>query len=139
MPESFDELRGRLGSTPFYGLLGIELVSAGEGRAEVGLTLGDELLNVQGIAHGGVLATLADSACGLAVRTALGPGRRHVTIQLSIQYLLPATAGRVVASGRALRVGEQIAYAEADVFDEQDRLLARAASTIGVMRERTDS
>src|SRR5207245_2477746 len=92
VPESFEELQERLRGTPFYGLLGIELVSAGEGRAEVRLKLGDELLNVQGIAHGGVLATLADSACGLAVRTALEPGRRHVTIQLSIQYLLPATA-----------------------------------------------
>jgi uncharacterized protein (TIGR00369 family) len=138
VPESFEEIRERLRSTPFYGLLGIELVSASGGEAEVRLTLGESLLNVQGIAHGGVLATLADSACGLAVRTALEPGRRHVTIQLSIQFLLPARAGTITARGRAIRVGEQIAYAEADVTDERARLLARATSTVGVMKDRTN-
>jgi uncharacterized protein (TIGR00369 family) len=137
MPESFEDMQERLRSTPFYGLLGIELVSAAAGRARVRMALGDDLLNFQGIAHGGVLATLADSACGLAVRSALDPGRRHVTIQLSIQYLLPATAGTIVADGRAVRVGAQIAYAEADVTDERGRLLARATSTIGVMKDRT--
>jgi uncharacterized protein (TIGR00369 family) len=137
MPESFEDMQERLRSTPFYGLLGIELVSAAAGRARVRMALGDDLLNLQGIAHGGVLATLADSACGLAVRSALDPGRRHVTIQLSIQYLLPATAGTIMADGRAVRVGAQIAYAEADVTDERGRLLARATSTIGVMKDRT--
>ena len=43
---------------------------------------GPEHLNLQGLVHGGILATLADSAMGLAVRTVLEPGRRHVTVTL---------------------------------------------------------
>ena len=56
------------------------------------------MLNLQGFAHGGVLATLADAAMGLSVRSALEPGRRHVTVELSVHYLRPVTRGTVHAA-----------------------------------------
>ena len=95
-----------------------------------------EQLNLAGVLHGGMIATLADSATGLAVRTMIEPGRRHVTVQLDVHYLAPGSPGRVTAHATTVRVGSQIAYAEADVRDVRGRLIARATSTIAITRER---
>ena len=80
------------------------------------LELADHHLNIQGLAHGGVIATLADAAMGLSLRSALEPGRRHVVGR--DRRALPAAGRRAVACraiGRAVRIGREIAYAEADV------------------------
>jgi len=129
-------LRERLRDTPFYRWSKIELVDAGSGEAEVAFEAGPEHVNLQGLVHGGMLATLADTAMGLAVRTTLEPGRRHVTVQLGIEFLSPGRQGRIVARGRSVKVGRQLGFAEADVVDGSGRLLARARSTLSVTAEK---
>lgn len=93
---------------------------------------GPEHRNLQGLIHGGLLATLADVAMGLAVRTAVEPGRRHVTIELSVRFLRPGRLGPIIAKGRTRRVGRQVAFAEADVVDPTGRVLAAAQGTYSV-------
>lgn len=100
------------------------------------LDLADHHLNLQGLAHGGVIATLADAAMGLSLRSALEPGRRHVSVEIGVHYLRPVMRGGVRAIGKAVRIGREIAYAEADVLDANDRLLARADGTYSVTRVR---
>jgi len=134
-----DDLRRRVDETPFYGCAGISIVSAREGEVEVAMEVGADHLNIQGLVHGGLLATLADTAMGLAVRTRLEPGSRHVTIQLGVQFLSPGRPGRIVARARVVRSGRQIAHAEADVVDAGGKLLARAQSTVAVMAERENA
>ena len=135
--ELVDELRDRLSATAFYGWIGISLDTAARAEVTISMEIDERHVNLQGMVHGGVLATMADVAMGLAVRTAVEPGRRHVTIEMGIHYVRPAPRGRVRATGRAVRVGDQIAYAEADLTDDDDgRLLARASGTYSVARER---
>ncbi|MBI3648745.1 MAG: PaaI family thioesterase [Actinobacteria bacterium] len=131
-----EELAERMAETPFYAWIGFSLVSAAEGEVEVAMQVEPRHLNLQGLAHGGIIATLADTAAGLAVRTELGPGRRHVTAQLNVDYLAPARAGRIVARGRTVKIGTTVAFAEAEVTDERGRVLARTSSVHSVMRER---
>jgi uncharacterized protein (TIGR00369 family) len=130
------ELAERMARSAFHAWMGMELVRAAPGEVEIALAATDHHLNLQGSLHGGVTATLADTATGLAVRTMVPAGRRHVTIQLDVHYLSPGRPGRVTALGRTVRVGTQLAYAEADITDERGRLLARATSTVAVMAER---
>lgn len=127
-----EDLRRRVGASPFHRGLGITVERASVGEVTLSLIARPDQLNLQGSVHGGVLATLADTAMGLAVRSAIEPGRRHVTIELGVHYLRPANAGPVEATGRAVRVGSQIAYAEADLSDGSGRLVARAAGTFSV-------
>ena len=131
-----DELAARMDAAAFYGWAGITLISAGEGEVQIAMDVEPHHLNVQGLAHGGMIATLADTAAGLAVRTRLEPGRRHVTVQLNVNYLAPAQLGRIVAHGTAVRVGMTVAHAEAEVADARGRLLARATSVLSVLPER---
>lgn len=108
------------------------------GAVDVALDLEPHHMNLVGIAHGGLLGTLADTATGLAFRTVLEPGDTHVTTQLSITFLAPGTGGTVVARGRVVKTGRRFGYAEADVVAGDGALLARAAATFAVRPERGD-
>ena len=83
-----------------------------------------------------MLATLVDIAMGLAVRSAVGTKRRHVTIDLSIHYLRPTRPGRMEAIGTTTRVGSQIAFAEGTVVDAAGRAVVRASGTYSVTADR---
>ena len=129
-------LRDRLQDSEFYRWAGVEVIDASPGVVEVAFEANSQHLNLQGLVHGGILATLADTAMGLAVRTVLEPGRRHVTVQLGIEYLSPGRPGRITARGRSVKIGTQLGFAEADVMNADGRLLARAHSTLSVTTEK---
>jgi uncharacterized protein (TIGR00369 family) len=134
MREQLEALATAVRNSAFYRWSGIELIDAVEGTVTLRLTLEEHHVNIQGFAHGGVLATLADAAMGLAIRSAVEPGRRHVTVAMDVHYLRPVTRGTVTSTGRAVRVGTELGYAEAEVTDERDRTIVRAAGTYSVSR-----
>ena len=129
-------LRERLRDSEFYRWAGVEVIDASPGVVEIAFEANPQHLNLQGLVHGGILATLADTAMGLAVRTLLEPGRRHVTVQLGIEFLSPGRPGRITARGRSVKIGTQLGFAEADVMNADGRLLARAHSTLSVTAEK---
>jgi uncharacterized protein (TIGR00369 family) len=131
MPDA-DDLAALVEASPFYRWSGMRVVSLEPGSVTVSVELGEQHANLQGFAHGGVLATIADAAMGLSVRSALEPGRRHVTIELGVHYLRAVRTGTVTATGRAVRVGREVAYAEATITDERGTDLARASGTYSV-------
>src|SRR3954468_17834067 len=119
MPDATDDLAALVEASPFYRWSGVRIAAVEPGSVTVALDLGEHHANLQGFAHGGILATLADAAMGLSVRSAMEPGRRHVTIELGVHSPRPARTGTVTATGRAVRVGRDVAYAEAAVADER--------------------
>lgn len=129
------EVRERVDASTFHRAFGMTLEHVAEGEVDVALVVGAEHLNLMGTVHGGVLATLADTATGLAYRTVLEPGTTFTTIQLQVTYLAAGRAGRIVARGRVVKRGRRTGYAEANVVDAEDRLLARATALLAVMPE----
>ena len=135
--EILRDLRRRVAGSQFLVWTGIELLDARLGEVDLQLDAEPRHMNLQGLLHGGMITALADTAMGLAVRTKLEPGTRHVTIQLSVQFLSPGGVGRAVAHGRVIRAGRQIAHAEADIVDAAGKLLARAQSSVAIIADRT--
>ena len=82
-----DEIRTRVERSPFHRWAGITLLSVGHGEAEVAMDLGEHHFNPQGIVHGGVIASVADTTIGLALRSMLKPGLTHRTAQLNVHFL----------------------------------------------------
>ncbi len=111
----------------FIGSIGLEVVRADEGdEAEAAIDAGDAHLNRHGTVHGGVIATLVDSAMGAAVaKEDVAP----VTIDLTVTYLEPAQPGRLVARARVRRRGSRITVVEADVTGPDDEAVAHALAT----------
>lgn len=122
-------IRQRVGASAFANWFGMEFAHFGDGECEIRLALQPHHLNPGGIIHGGVVATMLDAAIGLALRTKLGLGSAHVTLNLNIQYIGMATGGTVIARGRAVHPGKRAAHGEGSLESEDGRLLARGTGT----------
>ena len=116
----------------FVDSLGVYGRTTDEGTARLQLDATGEHLNEAGTVHGGVLATLVDTAMGQAVRSLTGEGDVPATSQLTVTYLRPGKPGRLEATGRVRKQGDHLTVCEADV--EQDgRTLVHAVATFAVL------
>lgn len=111
----------------FKELLGIEVEYAKEGEARLRLDAGERHLNPYGIVHGGVIATLADSAMGEAVRVS-GEEDLPVTIEMKVNYLEAGKQGVLFATARVHKNGRRFTVLEADVTQEGDGTLVAFAT-----------
>jgi uncharacterized protein (TIGR00369 family) len=122
---------GRLPGPPIAATLDFTLDEAEHGRVVFSLVPGEEHYNPIGSVHGGVYATLLDSAAGCAVQSTLPQGMGYTSLDLTVKFLRPVTVdtGRIRAVGTVVSSGRRTALAEARLLDEKDRLLAHATST----------
>ncbi|MCC9704887.1 PaaI family thioesterase [Streptomyces sp. MNU76] len=124
-------LAGRLPTPPVAATLGFTLEEAEHGRVVFVLVPGEEHYNPIGSVHGGVYATLLDSAAGCAVQSVLPRGMGYTSLDLTLKFLRPVTVdtGKVRAIGTVLNSGRRTALAQAELRDSEDRLLAHATSS----------
>jgi uncharacterized protein (TIGR00369 family) len=122
---------GELPPAPIQSLLGFRLIEADEGRVVFEGDPGEQHYNPIGSVHGGVAATLLDSALGAAVHSTLPQGSAYVTLEVKFNLVRPITAetGPVRAEGRVVHRGKTVATSEADLRDGAGKLLAHATST----------
>ena len=90
--------------------------------------------NVMGTMHGGVLATLADSAMGFAFATTLAADETFATLEFKVSFLRPVWNSALTASAHVVHRGKTTGLVECRVTDERDRLIAHATSTCLVLR-----
>ncbi|MEV1053717.1 PaaI family thioesterase [Streptomyces sp. NPDC049887] len=126
-----DMVAGRLPAPPISAALGFTLDEVEHGHAVFSLVPGEEHYNPIGSVHGGVYATLLDSAAGCAVQTTLAQGEGYTSLDLSVKFLRPVSAdtGKVRAVGTVLNRGRRTALAQAELYDGADRVLAHATSS----------
>lgn len=134
--ERLEEIAERVHRSAFHTWAGLTVTRVAPGEVDVVMETEPHHLNLVGIVHGGVIAAVADTATGLALRTILEPGFAHLTAQLNVHFLAPGRSGPITGRGRAVKAGRRMGYAEADVVDEGGQLLARASATFVVMPER---
>lgn len=118
-----------LDDVPFAKLLGIEVDSLEPGHAVLSMPMRDDLMRNGGIAHGGAVATLIDSAMAFAIIQLLGENEHTVTVDITIHYLRPLSAGTARASARVVRAGKRVITVSAELLDHNDKLAATAIST----------
>lgn len=122
-----------LATAPFADWVGIAVQESGEGAITLTVQQRPELNNRWGIVHGGVIATLADSAMARAVR--LYPEVKELlgTVDLHLQYVQPAT-GALTAHARVEEVTRSLAFCRCDVRNAQGHTVALAQATIKLRR-----
>lgn len=127
---------GEVPAPPISRLMGFRVTEASDGHAVFEVTPGEEHYNPIGVVHGGLAATLLDSAMGVAVHATLGPGEGYTTLEIKVNYIRPMTrdTGPVRAIGDVVHVGRRTATAEARLEDANGKLLAHATSTCLIMR-----
>ncbi|MFQ3646806.1 MAG: PaaI family thioesterase [Anaerolineae bacterium] len=121
---------------PIAVLVGMALTEVNEGRVVFALTTAEWQYNPIGSVHGGIAATLLDSAMGCAIHTMLPQGVGYSTLELSVNYTrgMSAATGTVYAIGEALHVGRQSATAQGRIVDAEGKLYAHGTTTCIVLR-----
>ena len=109
----------------FADVCGIQYESASVGRCLISCRMEERLLNPQGFAHGGLLATLMDVAAGSVGLFAHGQARPMVTQSCEIHYLRPVSGPLVLAEGVCLKAGRRSAVVQVNVREnDAERLCA---------------
>ncbi len=125
-------------TVPINRLLKLELRSFDRGSATVAMPSGESLTQEYGVVHGGLLATLADTAAVYALHPFLEPGERMTSIELKVNFLAPATParGELVATSTVVRRGRTIAVTRVDVRQADHEVLTGLFTYIIVPAER---
>ena len=109
--------------------LGARIAEAEPGRVVLELDAGPQHRHGGGVVQGGVITQIADAAMGLSLATLQEDGMWNTTIELKINFIRPVISGTIRAAGRVVEIKQTLLFSEAEVLDEQGRLVARASST----------
>ncbi|WP_202320261.1 PaaI family thioesterase [Archaeoglobus neptunius] len=128
--DGFENVLNVVGSAPWYRLTGMVPKLQGD-RIIVEMRI-EKNKHVQalGMAHGGAIASVLDSAIGLNVnREVVKIGKTAVTAQLNIHYIRPVTEGKVVGVGMPMNIGGKVAVGYGEVRNENGDLIATGTAT----------
>jgi len=123
---------GRLPRPPIMYTMDMNAVEViREGEVHVTLTPQEFHYNPLGTVHGGVIATLLDTAAACSVHTTIPVGMTYTSLDLNTKFLRAVTvaSGMLRCEGTVTHRGRQIALAEARLYDAQGRLVAHATSS----------
>ena len=122
---------GTLPPPPIMATLGITDLRPERGRVVVEMPAADFHYNPLGSVHGGVISTLLDTAAGCAVHSTLAVGEGYTSLDLTVKFLRPVTveSGLLTCEGTVIQRGRRTALAQAQLSDEQGRLVAHATSS----------
>lgn len=113
----------------YHELIEMSVDTTEDGEATASIVAGEDHLNGHGTVHGGVLASLADTAMGAALVGATHGERHPVTVSLTVTYLEPAPQGELTAVARVRRLGGRLTIAEADIGTPDGTIVATALGT----------
>lgn len=112
----------------FSRLLGIRILRAENGEAELRMAMQEQMLNLHGRMHGGALYSLIDTALGQASHSLFGGEAGSMTLECKVNYIRGVEAGEVVCHARVLNAGRKVHVLEARV-EQGDKLIATAQAT----------
>jgi uncharacterized protein (TIGR00369 family) len=124
-----ERIKEAVRNVQFGELVGLRLDAVEPGVATMSLPVRVELLQNNGVVHGGAIATLIDSAAAFAIIPLLGEDETATTVDLTISYVRPLRDGMAQATARVLREGSRVIVLSADVVDKAGNLAATGLTT----------
>jgi uncharacterized protein (TIGR00369 family) len=132
--ESYERaLRRSIESAPFYQLLQITLDQIDIGFARFRMPFRKELIQVNGVVHGGAIASLADTAVAFALMTLIQRGQQVTTVEFKINFLAPVDKGIMIGEARIVNKGGKLVMADMEVKNEEGKLLAKGLATYMIL------
>jgi acyl-CoA thioesterase len=131
------QVRELLPKMAFNRLLGIQLTKLHRDGLTLECAVREELLNGARVVHGGVTATMADAAVGIALNRHFGGQRPITTVEMKINYFRPVAEGKMFARAYLLRVGSTLCVGRADLADSDGNPVATALVTYMLLDARS--
>jgi uncharacterized protein (TIGR00369 family) len=134
-------IRSTLESQGFTKLIGAEVVSVERNVVTLAVDRRPELLQQNGLFHGGVIAYLIDNATTAAAATMIDRTKRAViTAEYKINLVAPSTGDRLTCRAEIVKLGRTLTVVEAKVFcriDGEEKLVAVALASIANLDMKT--
>lgn len=135
----YENLYGRIQKSfekqTFLSLIGAKLEQVEPGKAVISCQRRKDLLQQQGLFHGGIVTTLADVACGYAALTCMPQDSEVLTVEFKINLMRPAAAPKIIAAGQVLKAGKTLITVESVVTGEDGTPLAKMLATMIVAKQ----
>src|SRR6185436_14628063 len=127
---------GEIPPPPIGSLMNFAIAEFSEGSAVFVVEPAEYHYNPIGVVHGGVAATLLDSAMGCAVHSTLPAGAAYTTLEIKVNYLRPISAetGEVRCEANIIHLGSRTATAEGKILDQRGKLYAHGTTTCIIFR-----
>jgi acyl-CoA thioesterase len=129
-----EQVKDLVNRSPYYQLLGIEIVKMKKGMAILRMRFRRELTHALGLMHGGAIASLADSAVAMALITLVDPSDRITTIEFKVNFVAPVDEGKLTAQAKILHRGGKTAVGDVDVLNEKGGLVAKVIATYSIKK-----
>ncbi len=127
------KIKSRFKSQDFLSFVGMELEHIEKGKVSISCRNKKEFSQYLGYMHGGMVASLADTAGGHAAATMLEDGYKIVTSELKIHFLKPVVSKKIIATGEVISAGKKLIIVESAVRDEESNMLAKMIATMFVI------
>jgi len=134
MEDSLVQMIRRGEESPFYRLLGMRIEEVGRDFARVSIEINRKHIQFLGTVHGGVIASLADSAAAWAIYGSNNLKDTPVTVEMKVNFMKPMKSGRLVAEARNIHAGSRIFVSDVEVKDENDTLIAKSLVTYYLLK-----
>lgn len=118
--------------------LGIEIITNDKGQSGVKINNTENLKQVHGNLHGGIIATAIDTAMAVTVNEAIGPEQYAVTVELKVNYLLPVADSDIYAFATLVKNGKRLFMATVEVYDEEQNIVAIGSGTFSIINKRRE-
>lgn len=118
-----------LQSSNVWKYIGMEIVENDKDQKGIRIKNTDNLKQVYGNVHGGIIAMAIDAAMGVAVNEAIGPNQSAVTVELKVNYLRPVFDSDFFAFATLVKQGRQLLTGTVEVFDEDNCIIAIGITT----------
>ena len=132
-PEYATRVRLSFGEQRAMSTIGASLGTVGPGAVDVVLPFRDDLTQQDGFVHAGIVAAVADTACGYAAHTLMPAAARVLSIEFKLNLLAPAVGERLEARARVIRAGRTVTVCQADVLainGKTEKLIATMTGTM---------
>ncbi|HWQ72629.1 MAG TPA: PaaI family thioesterase [Desulfitobacteriaceae bacterium] len=118
---------------PLDKFMGFKISVISEGYCELRVPIREELSTGHGGVHGGVYYIICDLATLAALSSKLGDNYYAVTTDINVSLLSSTDDGELIVKANVLRSGKRLAFVEAKVFDDKDKLLCAARVTKAIL------
>jgi acyl-CoA thioesterase len=122
--------------SPFYQLLGMKIEEVRENYARLSMEIAEKHMQLLNTVHGGVIASLADSAAAWAVFGSSNFEGIPVTVEMKVNFLKPITSGKLIAEARNIHEGSRIFVSDVEVKNGEGDLVAKSLLTYYLLKDK---
>jgi uncharacterized protein (TIGR00369 family) len=125
-------LRNEFEEAPFWKHMGMTFERLEPGDVIIQMPVKNELLNSNGILHGGAVTTILDSIIGATIRSTRDV--KVATVSLTTQFIAPVREGTLYASAKMINQGKRILYVESKVSNEKEETIGTSLGTFAILK-----